>query len=234
MITTRQRVENWSRWREYRYGGYGKSIFDRLLDGMPSTKCPACRGHKRRQGGPCPTCNGAGTIKLDQHQREGYQVVKCHNEACLKSDPVTQEMRHDENCFFCRGTGIKVIPVLNVNPAGIRSTYRDSGNPECERIDRLMCEMAQRQRLELYFRVMWTEWCEKSPGITQERRSARLGLNQKLYSQKLQQIMLWVELGLSQAKEPPSALRFPSYEDVCIKLRIQKAENQPHKEMAAV
>lgn len=220
---TRERMDGWARWRHHRNAGYGRSLFERLLDGMPCTKCPACRGHKRRLGSACPTCHGTGRIKLEENERSAYRVVDCKIEGCATHDSYGQK-KHNENCFYCRGTGIRIIPVLNMNPAFIRATLQDVGNPVCERIDRLISELGQRDELLDYFRLAWIEWCEPCPGLTQERRAQRLRITRSVYVHRLTQIIAFVDLGLAIPTYPAHSLQFPSYRAVMA--RHQEVEHE--------
>lgn len=68
MTPIRQLLESWAWWRHSRFWiplGYGKTIFARLMNGMPGTNCPLCRTTGKYQGNTCPQCSGLGRIKLD-------------------------------------------------------------------------------------------------------------------------------------------------------------------------
>lgn len=68
-------LEQWARWRSSS-DGYGRSIMDRMLSGMPSTRCPQC-AHSRRPGEilqrvektyqyvECPRCGGRGRLYMN-------------------------------------------------------------------------------------------------------------------------------------------------------------------------
>jgi hypothetical protein len=73
-------LQRWSRWRigdriaVRRQLGYGVSVLAKVLDGMPTTTCPECRGAKKRalpvmagdrlriESVDCPACSGLGWI----------------------------------------------------------------------------------------------------------------------------------------------------------------------------
>lgn len=81
----RFKVEEWVRWRRPSSNGLGfprTTQLGAVLDGMPSTDCPTCRGRRRAYGGDCPTCSGSGKIKSDP------DVGKI-NPAFLKSTRIT-------------------------------------------------------------------------------------------------------------------------------------------------
>ena len=95
MTSIRQILESWAHWRHTKYSirhqlGYGKSIFAKLLDGMPGTNCPTCRTSGKYQGHTCPTCSGLGRIKLDPSSTR------------LKINPATIKCTHlpEDNPLF--------------------------------------------------------------------------------------------------------------------------------------
>lgn len=60
-------MEAWERWRRERQRlGYGRTILEKCLAGMPGTNCPTCQGRGKTNAYPtCPTCSGEGRVKLD-------------------------------------------------------------------------------------------------------------------------------------------------------------------------
>lgn len=62
----RDKMNQWSRWRRAGKISAGldfpsKTILGKMMDGMPGTICPVCRGHDEE----CQVCEGSGRVKLD-------------------------------------------------------------------------------------------------------------------------------------------------------------------------
>lgn len=61
----RRVMEQWAQWRRTKVGahlGYpSATTLGRMMDGMPGTICPACRGRDEH----CEVCFGSGRVKLD-------------------------------------------------------------------------------------------------------------------------------------------------------------------------
>jgi hypothetical protein len=61
----RDKMNQWSRWRQARITNGlkfpAKTILGKMMDGMPGTICPLCRGHDDE----CAVCEGSGRVKLD-------------------------------------------------------------------------------------------------------------------------------------------------------------------------
>jgi hypothetical protein len=65
-------MERWAKWRYSCVGGYGKTFFERCLEGMPGTNCPTCGGSGKYLDLPaCPTCGGSGRIKVNRGKTVG-------------------------------------------------------------------------------------------------------------------------------------------------------------------
>lgn len=199
MGTIRQQLEHWARWRHFRYtGGIGKTILQRVMEGMPGTNCPTCAGRGRAPGAligrkgthiQCPTCGGSGRVKLDANDRRVH-VKPCP--ACLVDGRPRGEI-DGRTCYRCGGRMMLVVILDKVNPAFINSTWRDPDNPTLQRIDRLVCELELRRDTRKYHVVLWEEFCGRSG--TQEHKATRLGVGYDTYRKRLQRAVEWIERG---------------------------------------
>ena len=106
-VDVRSLMEKWERWRHERSKlGYGKTILEKCLEGMPGTNCPTCQGRGKTNSYPtCPTCSGNGTVKLDPSATKGKVnpafIASTHrlpdDETSEKIDRLICEMRaHDK------------------------------------------------------------------------------------------------------------------------------------------
>lgn len=198
----RDLMEGWSRYRRNRSnGGYGKTILQRVLEGMPGVGCPTCAGKGRAPGAligskstfiPCPTCGGSGRVKLDATD---HQVRTRHCQHCRVKGRSMGEI-HGRTCIHCRGTGLIVRETDKVNPAFITSTYREPDHPTYQRIDRLVCEFKQRDHLLSFYFVVDAEYCDRRGG-TQAMKAARLGLSPSRYIAMLDRALDMIQYGLS-------------------------------------
>lgn len=216
-------MDRWSRYRRtQRLGGFGKTILQRVLEGMPGTGCPTCAGKGRAAGAligrkgtfiACPTCGGSGRVKLDttDHQVRTRRCPHCHV-------PPERDSRGEINgrtCIHCRGTGVRVTETDKVNPAFITSTYVEPDHPTYERIDRLVCEFRRRPELEGYWYVVNAEYCDHRGG-TQAIKAQRMLITPDSYRKRLQRALEWVGAGLADPRactEIPFPL--PSKKKVC-------------------
>src|SRR5437879_4477789 len=100
---TRRVMEQWASWRQTRVAahlGYpSATTLGRMMDGMPGTVCPACRGNNEH----CDICFGSGRVKLevgdktnpvfirsthrepDDEQSEAVDRVMCELRRCAKT-----------------------------------------------------------------------------------------------------------------------------------------------------
>ena len=197
----REQLEQWARWRHYRHGtGYGKNLLQRCRDGMPGTNCPTCAGAGIVPGSlygitalkvACQTCSGHGRGKLDANDHR-IQKKKC---------PYCERGEVDgHTCFRCRGSGVLIRETDKANPATIPSTYREADNPVYQRIDRLVCELRQRDELLGYWFAIHMEYCDTRGG-TQEIKATRLGITAGNYRKRLQRAIEWVDAGLMDRQD---------------------------------
>lgn len=197
-------MDRWSRYRRtQRLGGFGKTILQRVLEGMPGTGCPTCAGKGRAAGAligrkgtfiACPTCGGSGRVKLDatDHQVRTRRCSHCHV-------PHERDSRGEINgrtCIHCRGTGVRVTETDKVNPAFITSTYVEPDHPTYERIDRLVCEFRRRPQLLGYWFVVDAEYCDHRGG-TPAIKATRMGMPVSRYLLRLEQAHDMISHGLS-------------------------------------
>lgn len=106
-VRIRDLMERWERWRHDKPRlGYGKSILQKCLEGMPGTNCPTCAGRGKTRVYPvCPTCSGIGRIKLDPSATQGKVnpafIASTHrlpdDEVSEKIDKLLCLMRADEH-----------------------------------------------------------------------------------------------------------------------------------------
>ena len=149
----RDLMDGWAIHRRCRSnGGYGKTILQRVLEGMPGTNCPTCAGKGRAPGAligrkgtfiACPTCGGSGRVKLDatDHRVRTSDCQQCHVQRPGEKQGRSTGEINGRTCIHCRGTGQIVHETDKVNPAFITSTYREPDHPTYQRIDRLVCEL---------------------------------------------------------------------------------------------
>lgn len=220
----RELMERWARWRHFRYGGYGKTLTDKFIEGMPGTNCKACGGAGRVPGGKhgnaqqyviCEECGGAGRVKLDD-KAAIPRIFPCPA-GCGPREGRRQEKSGELNgktCFRCRGAGVVTITQEKVNPAFIRSTYIEPSDPVSERIDRLVCELRQRQKTLSYYFVVWMEYCDDRGG-TQEMKSARVHLTHTAYRLRLMRALSWIDDAMRDPR-PINVISFPyKHDKIC-------------------
>lgn len=189
----RELMERWSRWRHYRHGGHGKTMTGKLLEGMPGTNCPSCAGRGKLAAYPvCPTCAGLGRVKLDARDKADRRIDCEPCQARGETDGRT--------CLHCHGRGYRVESYVKVNPAFIPMTYHDPDDPVSQRIDRLVCELRQRDELLGYFFVIWAEYCDARGG-TQAMKARRLGLSEDAFKKRLQRAVEWIGEALTDKRE---------------------------------
>jgi hypothetical protein len=199
----RDQMEGWARWRAsgFRQFGYGKTILQRVLEGMPGTGCPTC-GTKGRVPGSlvgssapfvkCPTCSGHGRVPLDASDHKINSRPCPH---CRVKNRSSGEV-HGRTCIPCRGSGTLVTETDKVNPAFITSTYREPDHPTYQRIDRLVCELRRRNELKSYWFVVDAEYCDRRGG-TQAMKALRMGMPVSRYLLYLRQAHDIISYGLS-------------------------------------
>ena len=196
----REKMERWARYRQFRHGGYGKTMLQRVMDGMPGTICPTCAGRRHLAGYPaCPTCSGTGRVKL-KPEAERHNRIRC--KPCGGKGEI-----EGRTCMHCRGQGYKWKSTVKVNPAYISSTYREPDDAQSERIDRLVCELRRRHALLGYWYVIDAEYLDRRQG-TQEMKALRLGIQAENYRKRLQRALEWIDLALED-RRPVWALPFP-------------------------
>lgn len=202
-LRTREQLERWARWRHYRYGGYGKTLTEKFIEGMPGTHCPTCGGKGKRGKQTCGTCYGAGSVDL----LPGTDRVR--NTPCLHCQVKGKSLGeiNGRTCVVCRGSGVRTVVENKVNPAHIRSTYQSPDDPISQRIDRLVCELRQREVLLGYFFVVWAEYCDARGG-TEASRAQRLLLTPPCYRKRLQRAVEWIGAAV-QDRRPCEAIPFP-------------------------
>lgn len=193
---TRDVLEGWGRWRHYRFGGYGKTLTQKFIEGIPGTNCPACSGRGKAPVGwrngkqmyiVCPDCGGSGRVDLEPKAARPV-TVPCPA-GCKRGEV------DGKTCHKCRGNGIKTVLEDKINPAFIRATYIDLGNPLYERVDRLVCELRQRPQTLGYFFVLYAEYCDTRGG-TQAIRAQRMHLTTGCYESRLWRAIEWVGAAL--------------------------------------
>lgn len=87
----------WEKWRRDKPRlGYGKTILQKCLEGMPGTNCPTCQGRGKTNAYPtCPTCSGAGRVKLDPSATKGKVnpafIPSTHR---LPDDEISEKIDH--------------------------------------------------------------------------------------------------------------------------------------------
>ncbi|MCK7495164.1 MAG: hypothetical protein MZW92_31775 [Comamonadaceae bacterium] len=183
----RDLMERWARYRHFRHGGYGKTMLQRIMDGMPGTICPTCAG-RRILPGYCglPYVLRHRAVKL---KPESERQLRLRCKPCGGQGEVV-----GKTCLHCRGQGYRWKSTVKVNPAYIGSTYREPSDPVSERIDRLVSELKRRNGHALlgYYLVIYAEYCDSRPG-TQEAKALRMGISAENYRKRLQRGLEWIE-----------------------------------------
>lgn len=197
-------MERWARWRFGRSEAIGRpvsggSLTGRLMSGMRSTVCPACKGHGKLPGhlvgsslvwiDPCPQCYGAKRVNGDLAPETKIRVEICGH--CTRGE------NNGRTCHRCRGSGERVIVTQKVNPASIPSTVPPTGNnhddPLSERVDRVVASWRQNDRtLSLYFVVIE----EYTKNGRQSDKADRCHISQGYYSKLLTQAHDLVQQGI--------------------------------------
>jgi hypothetical protein len=190
---TREWMERWARWRHYRYGGFGKTMTEKFVEGMPGTRCPGCGGTGKRAKEICTTCFGAGHVPMTPGA-DKVRTASCAH--CYVQLPGEKHGRstgevNGRTCVLCRGSGVRTTIENKVNPAHIRSTYQTPDDPVSQRIDRLVCELRQRDVLLGYYFVVWAEYCDGRGG-TEVIKAQRLLLTTPCYRKRLQRAVEWI------------------------------------------
>ncbi len=186
----REELEGWAHWRHYRNGGYGKTMTEKFIEGMPGTRCPACAGRGKRGHDTCATCHGAGQVHLAPASHE-VSITVCPR--CERGEI------NGRTCVACRGSGYRTTIEAKINPAHIRSTYQSPDYPIYERIDRLVCELRRRDQLLGYYFVIWAEYCD-SRGGTQAIKAQRLLLKPDCYESRLRRAVGWIGLAVNDRR----------------------------------
>lgn len=190
----RDQMERWARYRHFRHGGYGKTMLQRIMDGMPGTVCPTCAGRRILPGYPaCPTCSGTGRVKL---KPESERQLRLRCKPCGGMGEVA-----GKTCLHCRGQGYRWKSTVKVNPAYIGSTYREPSDPVSERIDRLVCEMKRSENYLSHYFVIYAEYCDRRGG-TDKVKSHRLGITVERYIELLSQAHVIIENNLDDSPTP--------------------------------
>jgi hypothetical protein len=143
-------MEHWARWRSN--GCHGPalnipSLTGKLMDGMRSTRCPACSGEGRMPGwkigselawiDPCPQCNGWGKIRGDLHVKQRTRTIDCPDCYDKEKDASLGEVQ-GRTCHRCRGSSERVFVFLQVNPAGISATRYAGANEDDDPISMMI------------------------------------------------------------------------------------------------
>lgn len=201
----RDYMERWARWR---LGGGrmapGKTILQRMLDGMPSTICPQCKGAGHTARFPiCPSCGGGGRVKL-KPAPPSVRTVPCPGK-CERGEI------DGRTCHRCGGVGTVAMAELKVNPAFIPSTYIAPSDPLSEKIDRLVCELRQRDELLGHWFVVYAEYIDQRKG-TQEMRAQRMRLGYDAYKKRLQRALDWIGDALPDPR-PCKVIPYPYNKD---------------------
>lgn len=213
----REQMERWARWRhDPNRHGYGRTVLQRMLEGMPGTNCPTCsgRGYTRRYP-VCPGCSGAGRVRLDQ---KADRAVTRQCPECMR-DGFSRGEIDGRTCHKCRGSGVAVYHAHKVNPAFISSTRVAVSDVICERIDRLVCELSRRGQTIIYWYVIGAEYMD-SRGGTQEMKAQRCLLTVECYKKRLQRALEWIAEALPDERScqvipfPYKALDLPCHETV--------------------
>lgn len=194
----REALERWARWRHFRYGGYGKTLTEKFIEGMPGTRCPTCAGRGKRGREQCPTCEGAGRVRLDPGATR-VRVFECRR--CERGEI------NGRTCHWCRGSGVRTVVDYRINPAHIRSTYLVPDDPVCQRIDRLVCEMKRRETLLGYWFVVNAEYVDGRGG-TQADKAQRMLLTADCYESRLRRALEWIGYALHD-RRPADVIPFP-------------------------
>ena len=192
-------LDRWVRWG-IGVPMYQRSILGKIMDGLGSTMCPACRGQGRAPGfrcgsaatwvDPCPQCNGLGRVRAELTARIQTRTRACP--ICKTTDSGGNVYSSGEiagrTCACCRGVGKLLHISVQVNPAGIRGTryhgINEDDDPVSEAIDRLVSSWLQHDPTVWWNKVILEE--HLCGGLcTQEVRARRLSISRRFYLRKL-------------------------------------------------
>ena len=202
----RDLMERWAHWRHYKHGGYGKTLTQKCIEGMPGTNCPTCQGRGRASGARiarkqshviCPDCGGTGRVKLED-KTSAPRVRSCPG-GCGKNGDKQGEI-NGRTCHRCRGAGSIIETKVKVNPAFILPTRYGTGDPTSERIDRLVCELRQRDATLSYYFVIWAEYCDGCGG-THQMKAQRLFLTCACFEKRLERAFSWIESAMPDLRQ---------------------------------
>lgn len=151
-INVARYMERWARWRDNGcrspvVSGEARipSIIGKIMDGMKSTKCPACNGEGRMPGhkigsdlpwiDPCPQCNGWGKVR-GYIKTPSKRTIKCPD--CMDDQGYSKGEIDGRTCIRCSGSGRRVIDYFKVNPASIPVTRRHGSNEQIDPISMMI------------------------------------------------------------------------------------------------
>ena len=194
-------MNRWARWRLTYRKGYGTTVLERLLAGMPGTKCPTCQGRGWTLVYPtCPTCVGVGRIKA-KPMTERVSNTACR--ACMRDGQSTGQV-DGRTCLPCLGSGRIIRVVAKINPAFIPSTWRLKTDSASERIEAIMLMLRRRPRTQSYYLILLQEYTRLG---TPEIKAERMKITHEYYRKLLQRAheRMAFELGFMAG----TILRFP-------------------------
>jgi hypothetical protein len=199
-------MNQWARWRLTYRKGYGTTVLERLLAGMPGTKCPTCQGRGWTIAYPtCPTCVGIGRIKA----RPMTELVT--NRACktceVKDEYGNRKSTGEVNgitCLRCKGSGRVVRIFAKINPAFIPTTWNLRIDDDSARIEVAMHELSERPRMQSYYFILLQEYTRLG---TPEVKAERMHISHEYYRKLLQRAhdRMAFELGMMRG----TLLKFP-------------------------
>ncbi len=207
----REMMESWARWCWCRRGGMpAVTQLGKVIEGLPRTTCPECRGWKRtRQHSVCPKCDGTGRVRLDPHPPR-TRTIPCPAPGCRYTKDGSQIGEiGNRTCHRCYGAGEIVVVEQQINPAFIPSTWREPDDRITQRIDRLVAELRRRDKLLGYYYVVRAEYRDARAG-DQRVRAERMHISHENYRLRLFRVLTWIEYGLDCMEIPAENLRFPA------------------------
>ncbi len=193
-------MEQWAKWLSGPSGqtmGYGTNVLERLIRGMPSTRCRTCDGEgmalRERSNGSrgydlCPDCLGSGRINLKPtHAKTGRACPHCKDESGESKGEID-----GRTCCHCRGSGRIAGESVHhkANPATIPGTaHFQRDDSLMYRVDRIVCGLPDLHKL-----VAWQEYLRIG---RQQDKYQRIGVGPKKYLSVLAEVHDAVEEGIS-------------------------------------
>jgi hypothetical protein len=195
-------MEQWAKWLSGPSGqtmGYGTNVLERLIRGMPSTRCRTCDGEgealRDRPNGSrgydlCPDCQGSGRINLKPTTAKTGRACQ-HCRVKVGDGWESKGEIEGRTCIHCRGSGRIMGESIHhkANPATIPSTaHYQRDDSLMYQVDRIICALPDLHKL-----VAWQEYLRIG---RQHDKCLRVGIGREKYLSVLAEVHAAVEEGI--------------------------------------